>query len=187
MLVDQNPGRAAILEQALSDQGYTVVARITDGRDLQERVEQARPDVIIIDLESPDRDTLEHVAGLNRHNPRPVLMFAEESDAQTITAALQAGVSAYVVDGFSKQRLRPIMEVAIARFREYQALRQELQQVRSELADRKDVERAKGILMKRKGISEDQAYRHLRKLAMDRNMKIGEVARNLIAVVDLLD
>jgi response regulator NasT len=186
MLVDQNPGRAAILEQALRDQGYDVVARISAGEHLQAEVERVRPDVVIVDAESPDRDILEHVASLNRASPKPVLMFAEDSDTDTIEAAVRAGVSAYVVDGFSGARLRPLMQVAIARFREFQALRRELEETRAKLADRKDVERAKGLLISRRGLSEDEAYRALRKLSMDRNLSIGEAARNLLAMADLL-
>jgi response regulator NasT len=113
-------------------------------------------------------------------------MFAEESDRDTIQAAVRAGVSAYVVDGFSHRRLRAVMDLAIARFREYQALRQELEEAYAKLADRKDIERAKGILMARRGLDEDAAYRLLRKMAMDRNKKIGEVARSLLSAVELL-
>lgn len=187
MLVDETPGRAAILEQALRDEGYDVVARLTTGQDLEAEVLRVRPDVIIVDMDSPDRDTLEHMSSISRHLPRPILLFAEHGDSDTITAAVRAGVSAYVADGFSQRRLRPILEVAIARFREFQALRSELEETRSKLADRKDVEKAKGELMRRKGLTEEQAYKALRKMAMDRNQRIGDVARNLLAVMELID
>jgi response regulator NasT len=187
MLVDQAPGRAAILEQALRDHGCEVVCRVGQDAFLPAEVERFRPDIVIIDAESPDRDTLEHVASVNREQPKPVLMFADASDNETIQAAVRAGVSAYVVDGFDPRRLRPIMDVAIARFREYQALRRELEETRTKLADRKDVDRAKGLLMERKALGEEAAYKALRKMAMDRNQSIGEVARNLLAVAALLD
>jgi response regulator NasT len=174
------------LEQALRDNGCDVVARLSTHEDLLVRLDEVRPDVIIIDMESPDRDTLESLRSISRDQPRPIVMFAEQSDSGTIEEAVRAGVSAYVVDGMSGSRMRPIIDVAIARFREYQALRQELEETKTKLADRKDVDKAKGILMQRKGIGEDEAYAALRKMAMDRNIKIGEAARTLIAAAELL-
>ena len=186
MLVDEDPGRAAILERALEDAGYVVAAKITSATDLQGRVAALQPDVIIIDMESPDRDTLEHMRGISRDQPKPIVMFAEQGDSDTIAQAVQAGVSAYIVDGLNAKRIKPIMDVAIARFREFQALREELAQAKSSLAERKDIERAKGILMNQRGWSEDEAYQALRKLAMDKNLRLAEVARNIIAVADLI-
>jgi len=186
MVVDMSAGRAAILEQALRDQGCDVIARLSGNEDLVAQVARHSPDVILIDMDMPDRDTLESMRTLTRELPRPIVMFAEHSDSRTIEEAVQAGVSAYIVDGLSAQRLKPIMEVAIARFREFQALREELEFTKSKLADRKDVDRAKGILMREKSMSEDDAYGALRRMAMDRNQKIGEVARMLIAAADLL-
>lgn len=186
LLVDQSVGRAAILEQALADAGYAVVGRIAASEDLQEAVQRIEPDVIIIDMDSPDRDTLEHMRGISVDRPKPIVMFAEDGDSATIEEAVRAGVSAYVVDGLNPGRVKPIMDVAIARFREFQALRQELADAKHNLAERKDIERAKGILMQQRDWSEDEAYQALRKLAMDRNLRIGEVARNIIAVADLL-
>ncbi len=186
MLVDDNRNRVAILEQALQDAGYKVVARLVTGAPLLEEVRAVQPDIVIIDMESPDRDILESMRSISRDAPRPIVMFAERSDSDTIQAAVRAGVSAYVVDGLTDKRIRPIMEVAIARFREYEALRRELEQTRNQLADRKVVEQAKGLLMKRRGMDEEEAYQSLRKMAMDRNQRIAEVARNLIAMADLL-
>ena len=186
ILVDEDPGRAAILERALEDAGYVVAAKITSATDLQGRVAALQPDVIIIDMESPDRDTLEHMRGISRDQPKPIVMFAEQGDSDTIAQAVQAGVSAYIVDGLNAKRIKPIMDVAIARFREFQALREELAQAKSSLAERKDIERAKGILMNQRGWSEDEAYQALRKLAMDKNLRLAEVARNIIAVADLI-
>jgi len=186
MLVDDQPARAALLEQALRDHQFSVIARLSSAAGLAEQVEKLQPDIIIIDIESPDRDTLENMAILHRDNPRPVVMFAEEGDSGTIERAVRAGVSAYVVDGLNPSRVKPIVDVAIARFREFQALRQELQETRSQLADRKQIDRAKGLLMKQRGLDEQEAYAAMRKMAMDRGQKIGEVANNIIAVLELL-
>ncbi len=186
LLIDRSPGRAAILEQALKDAGYVVAAKLTGVVDLYNEVERIEPDVIIIDLESPDRDTLEQMREISRDRPRPVVMFADDDDSDTIRQAVKAGVSAYVVDGLAGNRVKPLMEVAIARFREYQALREELAEAKSTLAERKLVDKAKGLLMQRRGMSEDEAYKALRKMAMDSNKRIAEVAENLLAVADLL-
>lgn len=186
LVIDKTVGRAAILEQALRDQGCEVVGRLTGNDDLLARVAELAPEVILIDMDIPDRDTLESMRMLNRELPRPIVMFADHTDSRTIEEAVRAGVSAYVVDGLSPGRLQPIIEVAIARFREFQALRTELEFTKSKLADRKDLDRAKGILMREKGMTEDEAYGALRKMAMDRNQKIGDVARMLIAAADLL-
>ena len=186
LLLDRNPGRAALLEQALAAEGYGVVSCLATGVDLQAEVERVRPDLVIIDMDSPDRDTLEHLGTLNRNNPKPVLMFADASDRETMRAAIRAGVSAYVVDGFSAGRLRSVMELAIARFEQYQGLREELEDARARLADRRDIERAKGMLMQRRHLTEDEAHRALRKMAMDRNLTFGDAARALIAALELL-
>jgi response regulator NasT len=176
LVIDPDPGRAALLEQALGDCGYAVVARIGSADNLPERVAALDPDVIIIDLDSPDRDTLENMRLISRHQPRPVVMFAEDGDSRTIDKAVRAGVSAYVVDGLAAGRVRPVIEVAIARFREYHALRRELERAKSSLADRKVVDKAKGLLMQQRGLSEEQAYQALRKAAMDSNQRVADVA-----------
>ena len=186
MLIDQNRGRVAILEQALLDNGYEVVARSSVEENLLQRISEVKPDVIIVDMESPDRDTLESMRSISRDQPRPIVMFTERSDQISINEAVKAGVSAYVVDGMNPGRLNAIMEVAIARFREYQALRNELEETRNRLEDRKLIDKAKGILMKQRGMSEDEAYKAMRKMAMDRNIKIGDAARNVIIIADLL-
>ncbi len=186
MLIDETPQRAALLEQALKDQGYRVVARVEPADDLIARVGEVQPDFIIVDMESPDRDTLESMRSISRDRPRPIVMFSEAGDSRTIDEAVRAGVSAYVVAGLEPERLRPILEVATARFREFQALRRELEQTKNKLADRRDIDKAKGILMRKKGMGEDEAYAALRKMAMDRNVRIGEAARSLIAAADLL-
>ncbi len=188
MLVDENPQRSTLLQQALHDAGCQVVARAGAYEDLLSHVRDAQPDVILIDMESPDRDTLEHLRSVSNDQPRPIVMFTERSEAETITAAIDAGVSAYVVDEPAvTRRLRPIMDVAIAQFRHFQTLRQELETTRVKLAERKAIEKAKGLLMQRKGLTEEQAYQTLRKLAMDRNQRLFEVCRTLISVMELLE
>ncbi|HWO99875.1 MAG TPA: ANTAR domain-containing protein [Methylococcus sp.] len=186
LIVDQDSGRSAILEQALSDAGHTVVARLRSERDLASKVAEYRPDVVIIDMEAPGRDTLEQMREVSRDNPRPIVLFSNQRDPEYIRQAVQAGVSAYVVDGLQKERVLPIVEVAMARFREFQALRRELEETRSRLQERKIIEKAKGILMQRRGLSEDAAYQLMRKMAMDRNLRLVEVARTLLALEDLV-
>ncbi len=187
MLVDDQPARAALLEQALLDHRYTVIARLSSAAGLAEQVARLEPDVIIIDIESPDRDTLENMAILHRDNPHPVVMFSAEGDAAVIERAVRAGVSAYVVDGLNPARVKTIVDVAIARFREYQALRCELEDTRVQLADRKQIDRAKGLLMKHREMDEQQAYHAMRKMAMDRGQRLAEVASNIIAVLEMLE
>ncbi|MDX9875625.1 MAG: ANTAR domain-containing protein [Spongiibacteraceae bacterium] len=185
MLVDDLPARAALLEQALRDQQFEVVARLATAAGLADEVARLEPDVIIIDIDSPDRDTLEHMASLHRDNPRPVVMFAGERETATIERAVRAGVSAYIVDGLNPGRVRTIVDVAIARFREYQALRRELEETRTQLADRKQIDRAKALLMRHRKMSEEAAYKAMRKMAMDRGQRLPEVAANIIDVFDL--
>jgi len=186
MLVDDTPTRSALLEQALLDQGLTVVCRLESAQGLIKNVEVHQPDIIIMDLESPDRDTLENMTVLNQHNPKPVIMFSDEGDSQIISQAVQAGVSAYIVDGLNPHRVKPILDVAIARFREYQALRKELKQTRDQLADRKIIDKAKGLLMKTKGLDEEQAYHAMRKMAMDQSKPLVDIAQNILSVMELL-
>ena len=186
LLIDKERGRSALLEQALQDLGYEVVARLHSEHDLYNKVGMLNPDIIIIDIQSPDRDTLESMRTISQDMPRPIVMFADKSDSSLIEASVRAGVSAYVVDGLAAGRLKPIMDVAIARFREFHALRTELDKMRVQLEDRKYIDKAKGLLMRKRGITEEEAYHSLRKLAMDRNKRIGEMARDLIALMDVL-
>lgn len=185
LLVDQHPGRSAIIQQALADAGYTQVERVPADRALAEGVRRFGPDIIIIDMEAPGRDTLEQMREIGRDQPKPIIMFSNNRDSDYIRQAVRAGVSAYIVDGLDKERVIPIVEVALARFREFEALRRELAETRDQLADRKIIEKAKGLLMKQHGISEDKAYNVLRKAAMDRNQKIVDIARTLIAIQEL--
>jgi response regulator NasT len=185
MLVDEQPERFQLLDDALRADGHEIVARVSAGEDVVAVFERARPDVVIVDLDSPGRDTLESMRTISRD--RPIVMFTNDGDSATIERAVKAGVSAYVVDGLSPARIRPVLEVAMHRFRDYQRLRDELEQTRMRLAERKLIERAKGILMKKRGVDEDAAYQALRKMAMDRNLKLAELARTIIAAAELLE
>lgn len=186
LLVDETFERAALLKHALQDAGCKIVAHVSASADLPGLVAELKPDLIILDTESPDRDTLENLCIINRDQPRPIVMFTHDDDSDKIRAAIRAGVSAYVVDGLKSERLRPIMDVAIARFNEFQAMRSDLAKAESQLSERKDVERAKGILMKQRGWSEEEAYQALRKAAMDKGSRLADVARQLIEITELL-
>ena len=185
MLVDNDPERRALVAAALAGSGLSVVAELATAGSLLQAVSSCTPDVVIVDLESPDRDILEHMRCLSRDNPHPVVMFASDSDSDTIREAIEAGVSAYVVDGLSPGRVRAVVEVAIARFRQYASLQSELAAARTSLAQRKLIDRAKGILMTRGGRSENDAYHALRKLAMDQNKTIAEIAQGVIDTAEL--
>ncbi|MDX2166652.1 MAG: ANTAR domain-containing protein [Deltaproteobacteria bacterium] len=186
MIVDENAERAALIERGLRDDGCEVVATLIGRDDLQEVIGATRPDVIVIDMECPDRDTLEDMSRITQHQALPTVMFVDRSDSESIRAAVQAGVSAYVVGGLSPERVRPVLEVAIARFTEFQALRRELESARSSLEERKVIERAKGILMKRRGLDEEAAFKLLRKMAMDRKTRLATIARELVSAAELL-
>lgn len=185
MLVDDAPERAYTLEQALKRSGYDVIASIASTIDLHQRVLELKPDVIIIDTDSPDRDTLENLSVLNRAAPRPVVMFTNDDDNRKIREAVRAGVSAYVVDGLAAERVRAIIEVAVARFEQFQALRRELTETEGKLAERKVIERAKGILMKSRKLTEEEAYAAMRRQAMESNARLADVARQVIALAQL--
>ena len=186
MIVDEVVERAEVLQQALQRAGHAVVAYVPSTYDLHRRVGEHKPDIVIIDTDSPDRDTLENICVVTRDDPRPIVMFTHDGDGGKIRAATQAGVSAYVVDGMSVERIGPIIDAAVARFEQYHALKREFDEIEEKLADRKVIERAKGILMKSRGLSEADAYRALRKRAMENNARLVDVARQLIAVSDLL-
>jgi response regulator NasT len=166
--------------------GYEVAAALASPLELLREVEAMKPDVIIIDTESPSRDVLEHVVLITRDQPRPIVMFSSDDAPDSIREAVRAGVSAYVVDGLDADRVKSIVEVAVARFDEYHRLRAELAEANLRLSERKLVERAKGILMKSRKLSEDEAYQALRRLAMDRGKRLAEIARQVIDMADLL-
>jgi two-component system, response regulator / RNA-binding antiterminator len=186
LVVEESDERAALLREALTAAGHEVVASLSSPLELLRAVDGLRPDVIVIDTESPTRDVLEHVVIVTQSSPRPIVMFASDSGGQAIRDAVRAGVSAYVVDGLDPGRVSSIVEVACARFEEFQRLKLELADANLKLSDRKLVERAKGLLMRSRGISEDEAYHALRKLAMSKKQRLGEVAQQLIDSADLL-
>jgi len=186
LIVDESPERSAVLREGLERAGYEVAAALAAPIELLRAVEQVRPDVIIIDTDSPSRDVLEHVVIISRDEPRPIVMFSSDDAPATIRDAVRAGVSAYVVDGLDAARVKSIVEVAVARFGEYQRLREELVDANQKLEERKLVERAKGILMKARGMDEDEAFQALRRMAMDRGKRLGEIAQQLIDMADFL-
>ena len=186
MLVDEQPERQAVVAEMLRTVGCEVVASLTPEDDLLAQVADVRPDVVIIDMESPSRDTLESLRSVQSAIPRPMVMFSQDDNGETIRRAVDAGVSAYIVDGIKAERVRPILEAAMARFEQYQALEAELNKTRDQLESRKKVDRAKGILMKERNLSEEDAYALLRKTAMAQNKKISEIAEVIISAVDLL-
>jgi two-component system, response regulator / RNA-binding antiterminator len=171
LLVDQNLTRASILEEGLREAGYTKVTVVRDMQSLMRRIVELEPDVIVIDLENPNRDVLEQMFQVSRCVARPVAMFVDRSDAATIGAAIEAGVSAYIVDGLKKERVR---------------LREELDRTKQALEERKLVDRAKGILMRKRGVSEEEAYALMRKASMNDNRRLGEIAQSIITAAQLL-
>lgn len=186
LVIDESRERAAEISLGLLKAGYQVAAVLPDALNLVHQVAAIRPDVILIDSDSPSRDTLEHLAALSRDNPRPVLLFSREKDGGTIRRALQAGVAAYVVESVDSARLDSIVAVALAQFEEVQTLRRERDDASRKLTERVTIERAKGILMKTKGLEESDAYHALRKLAMERGRRIVDVAQSVIDSASLL-
>ena len=178
--------RARSLRIGLLASDYNIVAVLPADPFLPERLSQIAPDMIIVDAESQARDTLEHVVMATRDERRPIVLFTNDDDTSQVGAAIAAGVSAYVVAGLAPERIRPVLEVAMARFQHEESLRRELAEARTQLSERKTIDRAKGILMARHSLTEDQAYARLRKTAMDRGMKLAEVAQRIVDVADLL-
>jgi len=185
VIVDDSPVRAAILENGLHDAGYLNVVRIEGTANLLARIYAIDPDVILIDLENPSRDVLEQMFQVSRVVKRPVAMFVDQSDSASIQASVDAGVSAYIVDGLKKERIKSILDLCISRFNAFSRLQNELEQTKSALAERKVIDRAKGILMKAKNLTEDAAYTLLRRTAMNENRKIAEVAQSVITAAEL--
>src|SRR5580693_1297228 len=186
LLIDDNPARAEIVEAGLASAGYVLLARLGGTQDLPARVGELRPDVIVVSIESPSRDAIEDMRRSTEQRPRPIALFADRSDPATIAAAMAAGVCAYVVKGLAEERVQSVVDVAVAHFNRYHAMREELDRARLSLVERKAVDRAKGLLMEQKGLNEEAAYRLLRKLAMDQNKRIGEVAREIMTYAKVL-
>ena len=178
--------RSRQLRIGLLESGYNIVAVLPADTFLTERLAQLQPDMIIVDAEREARDSLEHVVVASRDARRPIVLFTNDNDTTHVKDAVAAGVSAYVVAGLAPERIRPILEVAMARFEHEQGLRRELADARSELQDRKVIDRAKSLLMQRQDLSEAAAYARLRKAAMDKGLKLGEVAQRMLDAADLL-
>jgi two-component system, response regulator / RNA-binding antiterminator len=186
LIVDQNVARGSILEEGLREAGYTDLVVVRDMQNLMRRILEEEPDVILIDLENPNRDVLEQMFHVSRLVSKPVAMFVDRSDAGMIAAAVDAGVGAYVVDGLRKERVRSVVDMAISRFRAFERLRTELDSTRQQLADRKIIDRARGILMRERNIDEEAAYQLLRRAAMQGNMRMVQVAQGVITAAELL-
>jgi two-component system, response regulator / RNA-binding antiterminator len=187
LVIDENAARASIIEAGVRGAGHSKVTVVHDVNGIARCIAEMQPDLIVIDLENPNRDMLENMFQLSRAVQRPIAMFVDRSDRASMEAAIDAGVSAYVVDGLRQDRIKPILDMAVSRFNAYSRMVRELEEARSELESRKVIDRAKGILMKSKNISEDEAYTLLRKTAMSQNRKISEIAQSLVLAAGLLE
>ena len=186
VIVDESPIRAAILQEGLREAGFTGVVHINEMQSLLSRIYALDPDVILIDLENPSRDVLEQMFQVSRAVRRPIAMFVDQSDSASIQASVEAGVSAYIVDGLRKERIKPILDLCISRFNAFAKLQDELARTKSALEERKVIDRAKGILMKLKGLTEDEAYVLMRSTAMREKKKIGEIAQSILTASEIL-
>ena len=187
LLVDSNPDRVKIVEEGLRDSATVHQATSLHGAALLAEIERVQPDAIIIDCESPDRDTIENLQLVARHNPRPIVMFVENEDGDLAKEAVRAGVSGYIVDGLSKTRVLPVLEIAIERFRMFDALWKDLEKSKADLEARKLIERAKGILMEKRQISENEAYVAMRTMAMRQGKSLKEIAENILSIMVLFE
>jgi response regulator NasT len=186
LVVDDNSVRAAIIEAGLREAGHDRVTVVTDVTGIAGKIAVLEPDVIVIDLENPNRDMLENMFQLSRAVKRPIAMFVDRSDRESIERAIEAGVSAYVVDGLRRERVKPILDMAISRFNAYSRMERELEDARNALQSRKIIDQAKGLLIRSRGMSEDEAYALLRKTAMNQNRKISDVAQSLVLAAEML-
>jgi two-component system, response regulator / RNA-binding antiterminator len=186
MIVDNEIKRFKPLKQSLIDNGFEVVAHVENDMYLQSKYFDIKPDIVIIDTDSPNRDTLENICVMSMHDPRPIVMFTHDGDKEQIKLATQAGVSAYVVGTISSERLTPVIDAAVARFEEFKSLRSELALAKLKLDERKVIERAKGLLMKQRSLDEEGAYDMLRSMAMKKNMKLADLSHQLIEAASML-
>lgn len=186
LVVDENRLRAGVIEEALREAGYGRVITVHEIAGLVRRIEEIAPDVIVIDIENPNRDALESLFQVSRSVQRPIAMFVDHSDRGMIEAAVEAGVSAYIVDGLKKERVKPILDMAIIRFRAFAKLRGERDEAKRALGDRKLIDRAKGILMQQRGIDEPAAYDLMRRAAMAENRRMVEIAQGIVTAAGLL-
>ncbi len=186
MIVDNNLERVKPLKQSLLDNGYDVIAHLRDTINLNDACSKLQPDVVVIDTDSPSRDTLEHICVMTMNDPRPVMMFTHDGDKEQIKLATQAGVCAYVVGSLPNERLQPVIDAAVARFEEFKNLRVALKEANTKLSERKVIERAKGLIMKQRNVDENEAYSMLRKMAMEKHTRIGVLAEQIVEAAQLL-
>jgi response regulator NasT len=186
LVIDENRIRAAIIESGLREAGHDRVTVITEIKGLASQIDALRPDVIVIDIENPQRDTMEHLFQLTRSVDRPIAMFVDRSDTASIEAAVEAGVSAYIVDGLRKERVKPILDMAVSRFNAFSRLQRELTDAKTALEERKLIDRAKGILMQTRRFSEQEAYALLRQTAMNEKKKLADIAQSVVTAAALL-
>lgn len=184
MLVDDHPQRAAMVEQALNVCGFHIVAMLTSASGLLFQIQELKPHVVMIDIESPDRDILESLSLINQHNPTPVVMFSNEEDPAFIRQAINVGVSAYLMEDINPDKVKPVIDVALAQFEMFQALRQQLSSTQQALDDKNTLDKAKRLLMKHQKIAEPEAHKNMRNLAMNNNQTLVDVAINVIAILD---
>lgn len=182
MVVDENPQRSAQFKKVVEDFGCKVVGLLENTFDLAQQVATTQPDVIVIGTDSLGRDTLDHICHVSQDTPKPIVMFTHDGDSEKIRTATRAGVSAYIVGHIDLERLKPIIDVAIERFKTFQELRNQLENAQTKLAERKIIDRAKGILMKQRQINEDEAYKLLRSFAMNQGKKVAVIASQVIEV-----
>jgi response regulator NasT len=187
LIIDDNRLRAAVIEEGLREAGHTRVSVLHSFDELARKIVDIAPDVVVIDLENPRRDQLEGFFSLSKALRKPIAMFVDRSDASEIEAAVDAGVSAYVVDGLKKDRVKPILDMAISRFNAFSRLTQELEDARTALEERKLIDQAKAVLMKSRGMSESEAYALLRTTAMNQHRRIAEIAQGLVTAVRLME
>ena len=186
MIVDNDVERTKPLKQSLLDTGYEVIAHLRDTVNLDDACCELKPDIVIIDTDSPSRDTLENICVMTMNEPRPIVIFTHDGDKEQIKLATQAGVCAYVVGSIPNERLRPVIDAAVARFEEFKHLREALNEANNKLNERKVIERAKGLIMKQRKIDEEEAYSLLRSMAMQKNMRIASLSEQIVEAAQLL-
>lgn len=186
VIVDESQVRAAILEDGLHEAGFTQIVRVAETANLLARVQALIPEVILFDLENPTPDVLEEIFQVSRVVKLPIAVFVDSSDSAAIQASVDAGVSAYIVDGLKRERVKHVLDLCISRFNAFARLQGELDKTRTQLEERKVIDRAKGILMKVKDLTEEQAYALMRKTAMNENKKIAGIAQSIVTATDLL-
>lgn len=186
LVIDEDNDRSRVLGAALGDAGHRIVATISRNDDVRRSVARFQPDMIIVDLESPYRDFVEDLMRIHEENPRPIAMFVSRDDPDVVARAIETGVSIYVAEGLDGALVRSVLRIAMQHYREFARLNDELERTRSALRERKLLERAKGVLMSKKGLTEDDAYKLLRRMAMDQNKRIADIAENVLSLADLL-